>query len=63
MAKPHVASGELLPLLEDWRLDPMPLHVAYPQNRYASTRLRVFIEWVAELMKEHAPIVVHSRTE
>jgi DNA-binding transcriptional LysR family regulator len=63
MAKQHVASGELLPLLEDWRLDPMPLHVAYPQNRYASTRLRVFIDWVAELMKEHAPIAIHSRTE
>ncbi|SEO20426.1 DNA-binding transcriptional regulator, LysR family [Duganella sp. CF517] len=56
MAKPHVASGELLPLLEDWRLPPMPLHVAYPQNRYVSTRLRVFIDWVADLMKEHAPI-------
>ncbi|MFS2004673.1 LysR substrate-binding domain-containing protein [Duganella sp. CT11-25] len=63
MAKQHVASGELLPLLEDWRLDPMPLHVAYPQNRYASTRLRVFIDWVAELMQEHAPIAIHSRTE
>jgi DNA-binding transcriptional LysR family regulator len=56
MAKPHVASGELLPLLEDWRLDPMPLHVAYPRNRYVSTRLRVFIDWVADLMTEHAPI-------
>ena len=56
MAKPHVASGELLPLLEDWRLPPMPLHVAYPQNRYVSTRLRVFIDWVADLMAEHAPI-------
>lgn len=56
MAKPHVASGELLPLLEDWRLPPMPLHVAYPQNRYVSTRLRVFIDWVADLMAEHAPV-------
>ena len=56
MAKPHVASGELLPLLQDWRLAPMPMHVAYPQNRYVSTRLRVFIDWVAELMLEHAPI-------
>lgn len=56
MAKPHVACGELLPLLPDWRLAPMPLHVAYPQNRYVSTRLRVFIDWVAELMSEHAPL-------
>jgi DNA-binding transcriptional LysR family regulator len=34
----------------------MPLHVAYPQSRYVSTRLRVFIDWVAELMAQHAPI-------
>jgi len=56
MAKPHVASGELLPLLEDWRQPPMPLYAAYPQSRYVSTRLRVFIDWVAELMAQHAPI-------
>jgi DNA-binding transcriptional LysR family regulator len=59
MARQHVASGELLPLLQDWRLAPMPLHVAYPQNRYVSTRLRVFIDWIAELMVEHAPIERH----
>jgi DNA-binding transcriptional LysR family regulator len=56
MARPHLASTELLPLFEDWHLAPMPLHVAYAPNRYVSSRLRVFIEWVAELMREHAPI-------
>ena len=61
MARQHVADGELLPLLQDWRLDPMPLHVAYPQNRYVSSRLRVFIDWIAELMAEHAPIERHPQ--
>jgi DNA-binding transcriptional LysR family regulator len=56
MSAPHVAQGELLPLFEDWRLDPMPLYVAFPPNRHISIKLRVFIEWVAELMAEHAPI-------
>lgn len=60
MAKQHVANGELQPLLQDWRLSPMPLHVAYPQNRYVSSRLRVFIDWIAELMAEHAPIDRHQ---
>jgi DNA-binding transcriptional LysR family regulator len=59
MARQHVADGELLPLLRDWHIDPMPLHVAYPQNRYVSGRLRVFIDWIAELMEEHAPIERH----
>ena len=56
MSAPHVAQGELLPLFEDWRLEPMPLYVAFPPNRHISIKLRVFIEWVAELMAEHAPI-------
>ena len=56
MAKAHVASGELVPLLERWRLDPMPLYVAFPPNRHVSAKLRVFIEWIAELMALHAPV-------
>jgi DNA-binding transcriptional LysR family regulator len=56
MAMPHRASGELVPLLQDWRLDPMPLYVAYPPNRHVSAKLRVFIDWIAALMAEHAPI-------
>jgi DNA-binding transcriptional LysR family regulator len=56
MARPHLASGELVPLFEDWRLDPMPLYVAFPPNRHVSAKLRVFIEWVAQLMALHAPV-------
>ncbi|MFP3701057.1 LysR family transcriptional regulator, partial [Burkholderia sp. SIMBA_013] len=40
---------------EDWQLDPMPLYIAFPPNRHVSAKLRVFIDWVAELMAEHAP--------
>jgi DNA-binding transcriptional LysR family regulator len=56
MSQAHRASGELVPLFEDWRFDPMPLYVAYPPNRHVSARLRVFIEWMAELMARHAPV-------
>lgn len=57
MAKAPLARGELVPLLQSWQMDPMPLYVAYPPNRHVSIKLRVFIEWVAELMAEHAPVV------
>jgi DNA-binding transcriptional LysR family regulator len=56
MSRAHLARGELVLLFEDWRLDPMPLYVAYPPNRHVSIKLRVFIEWVAELMARHAPV-------
>ncbi|WP_085676042.1 MULTISPECIES: LysR family transcriptional regulator [unclassified Pseudomonas] len=54
MAKPHLASGELVPLFEDWHLAPMPLYLAFPPNRHVSAKLRIFIDWVMELMAEHA---------
>jgi DNA-binding transcriptional LysR family regulator len=56
MANGHVASGALVPLFEQWRIDPMPLHIAYPPNRHPSKKLRVFIAWIEELMAQHAPI-------
>jgi DNA-binding transcriptional LysR family regulator len=56
MAKAHVTKGELLPLFQDWHIDPMPLYIAYPPNRHVSKKLRVFIDWVVELMAQHAPV-------
>ena len=56
MSRPHEAQGELVPLFEDWHLEPMPLYLAYPPNRHISAKLRVFIDWVVELMAQHAPV-------
>ncbi|RON24229.1 LysR family transcriptional regulator [Pseudomonas brassicacearum] len=56
MSRIHEERGELVQLFKDWRLDPMPLYVAYPPNRHISIKLRVFIEWVVELMAHHAPV-------
>jgi DNA-binding transcriptional LysR family regulator len=56
MAKDHVADGSLVPLFADWTIDPMPLYVAYPQNRHVSKKLRVFIDWIVALMAQHAPL-------
>ena len=55
MAMPHLGTGELVPLFEDWELDAMPLYVAYPPHRHVSAKARAFIEWVAALMARHAP--------
>ncbi len=56
MANAHLARGELVGLFEDWRLEPMPLYLAYPPNRHVSAKLRVFMEWVVELMEVYAPV-------
>ena len=57
IAQPHLGTGELVPLFQDWALDTMPLYVAYPPNRHVSAKARVFIDWVAALMAQHAPLV------
>ncbi|WP_460116332.1 LysR family transcriptional regulator [Pseudomonas sp. H2_D02] len=57
MSRVHQAQGTLVPLFEDWRLESMPMYVAYPPNRHISAKLRVFIDWVIELMAQHAPIL------
>lgn len=54
MAGPHVARGALVRLFDDWQIAPMPLTIAWSPNRHVSARLRVFIEWVVQLMAQHA---------
>lgn len=56
MAATHVAQGELVALFEDWTLAPMPLHLAFPPNRHVSAKLRVFIDWIVELVDRHLPV-------
>jgi DNA-binding transcriptional LysR family regulator len=53
MVQEHIGSGALVPILDDWTSDPMPLHVVYPPNRHLSNKLRVFVDWIADLFAGH----------
>lgn len=53
MVEQHLANGELRPVLTDWKTEPLPLHVVYPPNRHLSNKLRVFVDWVADLFASH----------
>jgi DNA-binding transcriptional LysR family regulator len=55
MARQHVAAGALQALFADWRIDPMRLWVAYPANRHLSRKVRVFIDWIVEVMAREVP--------
>jgi len=46
------ASRELVPVLADWQPAPLPVHVLYPANRHLSTKVRVFVDWAAELFSK-----------
>lgn len=49
----QISSGVLQPLLLEWCCEPVPLYVVYPPNRHLSAKLRVFVDWIAELFAGH----------
>lgn len=44
--------GELVEVLRDWKAPPMPVSVLFPHSRHLAPRVRIFIDWVAELVGE-----------
>lgn len=56
LVESQLRSGDLLPLLTDWQLAPLPIHIVYATNRYQSQRVRVFVDWIAALF-ERTPAV------
>ncbi|OHV13917.1 LysR family transcriptional regulator [Kushneria phosphatilytica] len=45
--------GELVEVLPDWEQPVLPLWAVYPQRRQLSPRVRVFIDWVVEVYRDH----------
>jgi LysR family transcriptional regulator, regulator for bpeEF and oprC len=58
--KEAMERGSLDLVLGDWVPEPVPLNVVYPQNRHLSGKIRVFVDWVAELFSEHDGIQLRS---
>ena len=58
--KEAMERGSLELLLGDWFAEPAPLNVVYPENRHLSSKIRVFVDWVAELFGEHDGIQLRS---
>lgn len=55
MAQPYLDSGELELVLQDWVQPQHPMYVVYPPNRHLSAKVRVFVDWVAELFRTLPP--------
>lgn len=46
----QLADGSMRAVLDLWRPPPMAVSALYPQQRQLSPRVRVFVDWLAELM-------------
>jgi LysR family transcriptional regulator, regulator for bpeEF and oprC len=49
MVLPHLRSGQLVEVLPDLRPLPMPISAVYPHSRHLSSKVRVFVDWIAEV--------------
>ncbi|TKC92521.1 LysR family transcriptional regulator [Trinickia terrae] len=47
-----LASGQLVEVLPEWKAAPLPVSVVFPHSRHLAPRVRIFIDWVAQLIKE-----------
>ncbi|WP_033070276.1 LysR family transcriptional regulator [Thalassospira australica] len=43
-------AGRLIEVLPDTPPDPMPVSILYPQNRQLSARVRVFVDWLSDVL-------------
>ncbi|GJG95118.1 LysR family transcriptional regulator [Cupriavidus pauculus] len=52
-AEPYVNSGRLVEVLSGWQTDQLPISAMYPQNRHLSAKVRVFVNWAADIFSRH----------
>ena len=52
VARPYLASGQLTQVLADWTAEQSPISVMYPQSRQLSAKVRIFVDWVSELIQQ-----------
>lgn len=52
MVQGYLNEGKLEKVLEAYGVGSLPINALYPQNRHLSSKVRAFIEWVAELFAE-----------
>jgi len=52
-AQDYLAQGTLVEILENYRAQPMPVSLIYPNRRNLSRRVQLFMDWVSSLMNEY----------
>jgi DNA-binding transcriptional LysR family regulator len=50
----EIKEGKLVQILPEWKSEPMPIYIVYPQTRHVTNKVRVFVDWVAKLLNRSA---------
>ncbi|GBR13058.1 LysR family transcriptional regulator [Gluconobacter frateurii NRIC 0228] len=48
--KNHLAAGDLVEVMPDWRAEGLPMTILYPHRKHLSRRVQAFVEWVVPLL-------------
>lgn len=48
-----LASGALVEVMQDHPPAPMPISILFPDKRHLSPRVKVFVDWAAEVLSSH----------
>lgn len=56
--RPHIKAGRLVPVLEEFRSDPLPVWMVYPNARYTPAKVRMFIDYFRDNIERL--ILIHS---
>jgi LysR family transcriptional regulator for bpeEF and oprC len=59
MARPYLESGQLKQVLTDWNAEQFPISVMYAQSRHLSAKLRIFVDWISELIQQDPIFQTH----
>ena len=54
MVAEHVHAGRLRILLEDYEIEPIPIHVVYREGRRAPARVRAFVDFAVQTLRADA---------
>jgi LysR family transcriptional regulator for bpeEF and oprC len=52
LAEPGLRGGRLIRVLEGWSSPPQLISIVYPHSRYLSTKVRVFADFLARVLKD-----------
>ncbi len=60
--EPLLASGELVEVLPQCKAPPLPVSVVFPHGRHLAPRVRIFVDWIAQLLGDaNAPSSAHPK--
>jgi len=53
LARPYIARGDLVPVMNDWAPPRYPVHIVRPAGRFPSVKYQVFADWVAGVFSHY----------